>query len=329
MMDEYDETRPFGWISVYRKIRSHWIWRYDTKFSAAQAWLDLLLQANHKEVEIVIEKQIINLKVGQLARSQLSLSKSWGWHRSHVIRFLKALVKSNMITYQAVGKTTVITICNFGQYQDNAVDLSDMEMCTDHNTQDNGRAEDGNIPELSRVHPESFLLDTVNKRSIKNNLNNKNKKIIFSACARRTLREFFYYFFSDLELRNIWNDLNLIQVADIPWSVRQEVFERYCEFVTQFYRGTLEAIEHADQAESLDELFKVLPDPNYWIGSYLHFKFGRYISEYHHGQNPTGWIADLAYAFDESTYQKVNQKIGSGQKVKVNHQIRIEGQINA
>ena len=40
-----------GYIKIHRKIQECWLWQ--DKFSKGQAWIDLLLRANHKDNKIV------------------------------------------------------------------------------------------------------------------------------------------------------------------------------------------------------------------------------------------------------------------------------------
>lgn len=76
-----------GWIKLHRGLQDHWIW--DCEFSYAQAWIDLLLCAGHKPTKLMIKGQVIELKRGQQARSEVTLSKQWRWSRGKVRRFLK------------------------------------------------------------------------------------------------------------------------------------------------------------------------------------------------------------------------------------------------
>lgn len=106
-----------GWISLNRELMNHWVW--DCEFSAGQAWVDLLLYANHSQVKLMIKGQLIEVNRGQQARSELTLSKAWKWSRNKVRRFLKNLEKDGMIEIKSGHLTTVITICNYDSFQSN------------------------------------------------------------------------------------------------------------------------------------------------------------------------------------------------------------------
>lgn len=106
-----------GWIKLHRDMTSHWLWDGEP-FSRAHAWVDLLLWARHSPGKTMIDGKPVTLKEGQQARSEVTLSKSWGWSRGKVRRFLNALIDDGMIVQQTSNRTSVITICNYSKYQD-------------------------------------------------------------------------------------------------------------------------------------------------------------------------------------------------------------------
>lgn len=106
-----------GWVSLNREITDHWVW--DCEFSHGQAWVDLILNANHKPAKVMIKGQLIELGRGQQARSELTLSKQWKWSRNKVRRFLKNLENDGMISIKSGHLTTVITICKYNDFQSN------------------------------------------------------------------------------------------------------------------------------------------------------------------------------------------------------------------
>jgi len=110
-----------GWVKLHREITDHWIW--DCEFSYAQAWVDLLLKACHKPNKLMIKGQVIELKRGQQARSEVTLSKEWKWSRGKVRRFINQCLKDGMIECDATHLTSIITICNYDSFQ--GVDTAD------------------------------------------------------------------------------------------------------------------------------------------------------------------------------------------------------------
>lgn len=105
-----------GWASIHRGIRDHWLWD-DKPFTKGQAWIDLIISANHKAAKIVIKSQIVSLNRGDQARSEVTLAKCWGWSRGKVRRFLSALENESMIVQQKTQLTSIISICNYSIYQ--------------------------------------------------------------------------------------------------------------------------------------------------------------------------------------------------------------------
>lgn len=89
------------------------------RFTKMQAWIDLLLLANHKPVTIFIRGNEINLKEGQLAYSQLSLAKRWKWNRKTVDKFLSMLQNREMLDNRKTRLTTIISIRKWNEYQQN------------------------------------------------------------------------------------------------------------------------------------------------------------------------------------------------------------------
>ena len=103
-----------GWIKLHRKIMDHWIWQDPEKL---RAWLTLLMMVNHETREIPIDNQVIEIKPGQRWTSIEKLSMEWGWSRKRVRGFLNLLESSRMIMRESTKKGTLITIVNYGLYQ--------------------------------------------------------------------------------------------------------------------------------------------------------------------------------------------------------------------
>lgn len=152
-----------GWISLNRELMNHWVW--DCEFSAGQAWVDLLLYANHSHAKLMIKGQLIEVNRGQQARSELTLSKAWKWSRNKVRRFLKNLEKDGMIELKSGHLTTVITICNYDSFQSNDTTGDTAKGQHSKQQKDNSRNTNNNV----------------------NNENNENKPLDQSKIAREEL----------------------------------------------------------------------------------------------------------------------------------------------
>ncbi len=298
-----------GWIRLHRGLLEHWLWENNTPFTQAQAWIDLLLNASYTERQIDIGNHIVNLDIGQQIRSQFTLAETWNWDRSRVRRFLTKLERAEMIKMKKVANSIVITICNYDKYQ------SDLLV----NGQENEQLATNNNNLLGNSGCQLTTIEQHTNKEVKKEKKEKRKKL-FKRSAQK-LREFFFIFFSDSLLKDIWNQLELNRVEDISLEQKQQIFERYSEFVFNFYREELEQLElklENDQEVDATELIAVLPNPEFWVGSFLLNKFEPYLSEYHKGKNPNHWVADLNFAFSRDTFRKVNDKLGSQFYVEIN-----------
>jgi uncharacterized phage protein (TIGR02220 family) len=106
-----------GWICLYRKIRECWVWE-DKPYSKGQAWIDLMLSANHDDRKIPLGNELIFVERGSFVTSEVKLMERWGWGKQKVRAFLKMLEQDGMICKKTDRKKTTITIVNYRDYQD-------------------------------------------------------------------------------------------------------------------------------------------------------------------------------------------------------------------
>lgn len=105
-----------GWISIHRKIQSHWLWG-EKPFDKRSAWIDLILMASHKDNKFVLGNELIEVSRGSFVTSEVKLSEKWGWSRTKVRSFLDLLEKDNMLVRKSDSKKTTLTIVNYNDYQ--------------------------------------------------------------------------------------------------------------------------------------------------------------------------------------------------------------------
>ena len=105
-----------GWAKFHRSLFDHWIYSFDQP-DKALAWIYLFGNANHSSGEILIKGRVKKVGRGQLAMSQLTLQKKFGWSQNKLKRFLKLLKNERMIDYETDDLTTLITICNYESFQ--------------------------------------------------------------------------------------------------------------------------------------------------------------------------------------------------------------------
>ena len=106
-----------GYIKLFRKIQDHQLW-HDKPFSKGQAWIDLLLMANHKEAKFLLGNELVSAEAGQIITSEVRLSERWGWSRCKVRAFLELLQSDSMLLKKSDSKKTVLTLCNYSVYNE-------------------------------------------------------------------------------------------------------------------------------------------------------------------------------------------------------------------
>lgn len=105
-----------GWIKLHRAIQGWDFWGKEP-FTRAQAWIDLLLRANHKDGGYFCRGIWVPLKRGQFAVSIETLAAEWRWSFGKVSRFISLLQTMEQIAVQKNSVITVTTIVNYDTYQ--------------------------------------------------------------------------------------------------------------------------------------------------------------------------------------------------------------------
>jgi len=110
-----------SFIKIDRQLFDHWLWD-EKPYDRARAWIDLIGLANHKDMDFVAGNTLIHGKRGNVYRSKKWLADRWGWSEHKVRLFLRFLQNDKMISVKNIrmGRVngTVITIENYGKYQD-------------------------------------------------------------------------------------------------------------------------------------------------------------------------------------------------------------------
>ena len=106
-----------GWISLHRSLMEHWVYK-EKPFCKLGAWVDLLLMVNHTDNKMVVGNRLTTIKRGQTFTSYRSLAARWGWGVERIKAFLSLLKSDNMIELKTTTHGTLLTIVNYGFYQD-------------------------------------------------------------------------------------------------------------------------------------------------------------------------------------------------------------------
>lgn len=94
-------------------------------FTRSQAFIDLLLLANHKPATFFIRGIEVRLQPGQLAWSQKNLAARWKWNFKTVRRYLSSLERLQMVETKTDNITTIISVRNWTLYQRNGEQRGD------------------------------------------------------------------------------------------------------------------------------------------------------------------------------------------------------------
>lgn len=107
-----------GWISLHRKLLDCEIWSNSQPFDMRSAWVDLLLLANHRDVEIIFDYKPMIIKRGQYLTSVRKLGERWSWSKNRTLKYLRLLETLGMIRRESNNQRTLITIEKYENYQD-------------------------------------------------------------------------------------------------------------------------------------------------------------------------------------------------------------------
>lgn len=105
-----------GSVRISRAIFDHECFA-DEPMTEREAWVWLIMEASWKPRKKRVGDFIVALGRGQLAASVRFMAGAWKWTPAKVQRFLDRLKKLEMITTKTDTGVTVITLCNYNDYQ--------------------------------------------------------------------------------------------------------------------------------------------------------------------------------------------------------------------
>lgn len=132
-----------GYIKLHRKF-NEWEWRNSPKHVAV--FLDLLLNANHKEKRY----RGVLIGTGQLTTSYQAISKRTGVTVRGVRTVLKDLISTNEVTHEGRRHYSIITIVNWGKYQIDDT-RNDIDMTSRRQPSDNLVTTNKNVKNVKNV----------------------------------------------------------------------------------------------------------------------------------------------------------------------------------
>ena len=107
-----------GWFKIHRRFFNSTIWNEERMYSRAEAFMDLIYMARFEAKREIIQNRVIELQPGQIPAARRLLMKRWNWGSSKVNNFLKLLELEGTINRTMNQGQTVITLCNYCEYQD-------------------------------------------------------------------------------------------------------------------------------------------------------------------------------------------------------------------
>ena len=161
-----------GWISLHRKILENPILNRSRVYSNFEAWIWLLIKANHKDNKFMLGSDLIKVKKGSMITSQKKLSAQFRWGNTKLINFLKVLQKDEMLLLKTTSKATWITICNYESYQDsqtaNKVQTNRKQIANKLLTRTNNNVNtDNNVNNVNKIITNKDYLDKYGYRMLK------------------------------------------------------------------------------------------------------------------------------------------------------------------
>lgn len=105
-----------GAVSIARSIFDHAVFADEPK-TEREAWIWMIMEASWKPRKKRVGNAVVDTSRGQFAASVRFMASAWKWTAPKVQRYLKRLEKMEMIRSQADTGVTIITICNYDEYQ--------------------------------------------------------------------------------------------------------------------------------------------------------------------------------------------------------------------
>lgn len=175
-----------GWISLYRKIQNSFVWANSDQL---KLWLLILMKANHSKNKFLFNGEEISVTSGQMVTGAHILASEFneGVPRDKAVtwrtlwRWVKKFENAEMLTIKSTTKYSVITVNNWGEYQEHDKPVTKQRQATDNpvTTNNNDNNEDkeppvnyaGLISYLNEKSGRAFHNTEANRKLIKARLN--------------------------------------------------------------------------------------------------------------------------------------------------------------
>lgn len=105
-----------SWFKTYRSLFDNELWLLEP-FTKAQAWIDMVGNANYEDGVIMVRGNMVSVKRGQLAWSERYMASRWRWSRDKVRGYMTFLSNRGQIIPQKSNIISLIEIINYDKYQ--------------------------------------------------------------------------------------------------------------------------------------------------------------------------------------------------------------------
>lgn len=147
-----------GWIKLHRRLCEDPQWLKEP-FTRGQAWVDLLMLANHQDGYIRARGHRVEVKRGEVGWSEVALAHRWLWSRDRVRRYLKELQEiDHQIIHQTNNFSSIITIVNYEIYQ--GIDTPNKTAKKQQTIQQTDSKQDTNKNEKNEKNEKKIVTDT-------------------------------------------------------------------------------------------------------------------------------------------------------------------------
>jgi hypothetical protein len=239
-----------GFHPIFRSILNHWVWQ-DKPFRNGQAWVDMILMANHGDHPIKLSNgKTMLIKKGELFRTRETLAKRWGWKKGKVTRFLNRLKDDGMISIENVflsgQRRSIITLLNYNRLHDEASGKTTMERTmnrTENRTEN--RAKDGSY---TKNVEKNDLLKELKKELKENNYTHNGNDVCSEDLNKFGLEDNIY---NAKDIFDHWNQQSIITHTNIQ------------EHISPISKA-LEFSNSADIKSAISNYAKVLKDSTYY-----------------------------------------------------------------
>ena len=105
-----------GTVNISRKIWGSSAFK-SAPFSEREAFIWLIMEASWKPRAKRVGDHITKTERGQVAASVRFMASAWDWTPAKVQRYLKRMIKLNLIRSETDTGLTLLTICKYDEYQ--------------------------------------------------------------------------------------------------------------------------------------------------------------------------------------------------------------------